>query len=247
MRSLRPTVIDALNRFVDDQRAVADEGARLAFSLVQFDTNQRFEVVIDAVPVVEVRELTLDDYRPRGGKPLLDAVGRLIETLDQRVARTPDEDQIVFIVTDGLENASTDFDLDDIGRLIDARDEAGWTFLYLGANHDSFEVAHHMGVGAGNTRNFAGSDQGAAEAFAEVSASVRAQRGRDRGEREQRRGALFDERSSRDDLLGGRKPGSRRPSSGGRQYFRPRQGESSQQMARRIREALDPAHREDRS
>lgn len=241
MGSVRETVVNGMNAFIDDQRATADDGARLLFTLVQFDTKQPFDVVIDAVPVLEVRKLTLEDYRPDGGTPLLDAVGRLIETLDRRVAGRPDEDQIVFIITDGLENASTDFDIDAIRRRIDARTEDGWTFLYLGAEHDSFSTAGRMGVASGNTRNFVRSDDGTSQAFSEVNSSVQVQRLRSRDERDQRRNALFDERTDRHEVIGrDRKPATRH-------YFRPRPGESSQQMARRIREVLDPDQRQDRS
>ncbi len=77
--------------------------------------------------------------------PLLDAIGRLLETLDQRIADPAhvDEDQIICIITDGAENASTDFTPGQITELIEARTKAGFTFMFLGANQTASPPARH--------------------------------------------------------------------------------------------------------
>jgi len=201
MSPLREQVLEGVNNLFDEQRAAstgATAASALRVTLVQFNTKAPFDVSIDAVPIAEVVDLEWDDFKPRGGTPLLDAVGRLIERLDER---PDDEDQLVAIVTDGHENASTDYTLAHIHKLIEARTEAGWTFLFLGANQDSFRAAGNMGVRRGNTRNFSSSGRGTARAFSEINSTVSAQRGRSRSERRMLSDQLLAERTDEDDML----------------------------------------------
>jgi hypothetical protein len=50
-------------------------------------------------------------------------------------------------MTDGLENASTDYDAHAIAELVRRYDERpNWTFVYLGAGHDSIHAARDTAV-----------------------------------------------------------------------------------------------------
>ena len=44
---------------------------------------------------------------------------------------------IVVITTDGLENSSEHYTQEQVRRMIEARKECGWEFLFLGANIDA--------------------------------------------------------------------------------------------------------------
>ena len=64
-----------------------------------------------------------------------------------RVSRETDRadvDQVVAIVTDGLENASREHTFADVTRLIAERTERGWAFMYLAAGFDAFEQGQRM-------------------------------------------------------------------------------------------------------
>lgn len=237
MSPLREQVVTGFNTFLAEQRSSAAEAAALAVSLVQFDGQAPFHVVIDAVPATEVVDLGWDDYKPRGSTPLLDAIGRLIETLDHRILEPAhvDEDQIICIITDGAENASTDFSAAQIKKLIEDRTRAGFTFIFLGANQDSFTSGKTLGMARGNTRNFAASADGARRVFEEVSGSVADQRRRTKYERHEAKDALLAERIDETETLGGDDP--RQGRQPGKQYFRPRRGESIEDLSRRIRQA----------
>src|SRR3990167_6944268 len=71
-------VIGGVNSFIEEQKKLPDP-ASIAF--VRFDTEaiERFRAM---GPLSEVQPLTLADYQPRGGTPLLDAVGTTIAKLD---------------------------------------------------------------------------------------------------------------------------------------------------------------------
>ena len=82
MSGLRSDAVGGFNGFVAEQQGKPGE---CALTLVQFDSNNPYEVIHDAVPIGKVPELTPEQYTPRGMTPLLDALGRLIEAVDGRL------------------------------------------------------------------------------------------------------------------------------------------------------------------
>ena len=193
MSRLTQDVIGGFNTFVADQ---AQEPGRAHLTLVQFDSQAPFEIIHDAARIEEVPPLTTDIYGPRGSTPLLDAIGELIEHADRRVdARArddqPAEDQLLVIFSDGLENASRRFDRARVAELISERQEAGWEFVFMGANQDSYLEAGRMGVSQESISNFEASAAGTAAAFQSISRATREYRGKTRIERTRDSGTFF--------------------------------------------------------
>ena len=186
MSPLREQVVEGVNQLFADQRdAIASGGdasdapAALRITVAQFDSRAPFEINVDAMPIADVADLTTDDFTPRGDKPLLDAIGRLVQHLD---GRPDDEDQLIAIVTDGQENASTDYTITAIRNLIEERTEAGWTFLFLDANQDSFRAVSDYGMRRSQRRKASASPRGTARVFNELNSSVAAHRNRSRSD-----------------------------------------------------------------
>ena len=124
MRRLQGEVVSSFNGFLAEQRARSGE---CNLTLVQFDSEDPFEVIHEAVPVTEIPDLTADRYRPRAATPLLDALGRLVEQADARVKRLGrKEDQIVGVFTDGLENASRAWSREKLFEVVEERKRGGW-------------------------------------------------------------------------------------------------------------------------
>lgn len=116
---------------------------------------------------VPAREITGDLIVPRGSTALLDAVGNAVARLREKLRTLPDEacpaNVIVVVVTDGLENASKEFSVNGVRKLVETQQaEAGWEFLFLGANVDSFEVGGGLGFAASSTINYDASPDAAA-------------------------------------------------------------------------------------
>ena len=190
MEPLAASTIDSVNGFLAKQRA--HPGA-LRLSLADFDSQEPFRTVIDAVPIAEVLDLTENDYQPRGGTPLLDAIGRGVERCDARIVLDPDEDQVLVIITDGLENASTDYDGDTISKLLDARQEAGWAVLFLGANQDSFDTGSALSMKTGNVRDFDANLDGVRSALLATGDALIEHRSRSKLQRRRMKDRLYDE------------------------------------------------------
>jgi len=171
MELLAPDVIGGFNQFVADQ--VAKLG-KTRLTAVQFDGQDAFDVICDAVAIDDVPNLTSSVYRPRASTPLYDAMGKLIQTADRRLENRseknkPGEDQLVIVFTDGCENASREFDREQVFDLIKERTDAGWTFVFMGANQDSYAESHKIGMSDGNVQNYEATPGSVKAAFASIS------------------------------------------------------------------------------
>lgn len=190
MTPIAYATIDALNGFLAKQRVLPGV---LRVTLADFDSQEPFRIVADAIPVAEMLDLTPTDYEPRGATPLFDAIGRAIERCDARAQADAEEDQVLVIITDGLENASTDFDGPKIAALLEARQEAGWAVLFLGANQDSFATGSQLGMHGGNVRNFAATSSGIRDAVDLAADTVAHHRARPSETRRSAKDDLFDQ------------------------------------------------------
>ncbi len=99
-------------------------------------------------------ELTLNDVHCSGYTALYDAIGHTI-TRHQPVSG---ELTMVAIMTDGMENASRDYSLADVKRLIEEKTKEGWLFTFLGADLNSSRDADELGIKKEDQKYFKKSD-----------------------------------------------------------------------------------------
>ena len=189
MNGVQSDVVDGFNGFIDEQRKKSEE---CALTLVQFDSNDPYEVIHEAVPLHKAPDLTLEQYQPRGMTPLLDALGTLIEKADARLESIGgEEDQIVAVFTDGLENASRRWSREKLFDVISDRRNAGWVFVFMGANQDSYAQAGRLGVPDHAIQDFQADGHGVQAAFGSFNRAVREWRGATPEERTRRREEAF--------------------------------------------------------
>lgn len=150
METCRTDAIGAVNSFL--RQSKSDQGTDGRLSLIAFDTGS-IDVLRDRVPLATCAEIRPEEYQPRGGTPLLDAVAHGVALLDKSVQ--PKERQVLAIMTDGLENASKEYSKEAVHALLTRKQkEQGWLVVYLGADHDAWEQARHLGLSQGNTAAF---------------------------------------------------------------------------------------------
>ena len=174
MSRIADDVIGGFNDFLTRQQA---EGPDARITLVQFDSQDAHCVLLNGTPIAEAKPLSRNTYQPRGGTPLLDATARLIhlgtqaETL-RRNADLPTE-QVVFVsITDGEENESREFTLEQVRDVITEREAAGWTFVFLSAALDAYGDAHRLGLRHGSTQAFSPDGDGTALAMNSLSVKM---------------------------------------------------------------------------
>lgn len=159
-----------LRSFVEDQKSLAGD---VRFTLIQFDSTDPCEVVYDGTPIADVGGI---DLVPRGGTPLLDAIGKAAAHVEKRVAERKPDQIIVMVITDGEENQSREWTRDRIKQRVTELEASGWKFLFLGANIDSFAEAAAIGVSHGTSMDFANNTVGAKALYRGLSANVRSAR-----------------------------------------------------------------------
>ena len=165
MDAIKDDAIGGFNSFLSEQKNI-DRSANVTFAL--FD--DRYQLIHDGKDIQEVENLTKSTYQPSGMTALLDAVGRTVDRVGERLDALPDsekpENVIVFILTDGMENASSDYKKDQIKEMIEhQQSKYDWEFIYGGANQDAFAEAGGMGIKAENTFDFEATGEGTRKAY----------------------------------------------------------------------------------
>jgi uncharacterized protein YegL len=207
MASMADDVIGGFNTFLKDQKA---DGRDAAMTLIQFDSMDAHEVLAEGALLESVSPLTAQTFQPRGGTPLYDAMGHAIADatirVEQRHAWGKPAEELLFVTfTDGHENQSREYDREKIFQLVSKREEAGWTFVYLGANQDSYAAGGDVGFRAGNIQNFAGDGQGSRAAFASLSSSTSRRRAKIRSGQQYDKSDLFEGHKEAERQLKGRR------------------------------------------
>ena len=175
MSHLTGDVIGGFNEFLEQQKA---QPGKARMSVVLFDGQNPYEVVVDGRRIAEVPALTAGVYQARSSTPLFDALGTLLERADQRISQRAEtgrkaEDQLVLIFTDGHENASSRFDRARVFEMIKDRQDAGnWTFVFMGANQDAYATGGGMGFDPGSTQNYRGDGTGTRSSWDSVNMAV---------------------------------------------------------------------------
>jgi len=108
--------------------------------------------------VAQVPNLTEDTYRPEASTPLYDAIGQTLAAADREAP--PESKKLFVILTDGLENASREYTHEGIVRMMKDYERQGWTFVYLGADHDAWAAGGDLGIAGDNTISFCRRDTG---------------------------------------------------------------------------------------
>ena len=148
MSGLVSDTIGGFNSLVEKQKK---EPGACAVTTVLFD--DKYELLHDSVALNGILPMTEREYFARGSTALLDAIGRSIDKTANAQRGTADEERaekvLFVIITDGMENASREYSADRIRNMISAqKEQAGWEFLFLGANMDAIQVASHFGIAA---------------------------------------------------------------------------------------------------
>ena len=169
MSGLESDTIGGFNGMIAQHRS---EGGDVLVSTVLFD--HEHEVVHDRVRIADVPALTSKEYYTRGCTALLDAMGDAIHHIKNvhKYARPEDRPaRTMFIITtDGMENSSTRYTADQVRAMVKQQEEAGWAFVFLGANIDAVEVAGGLGIRPEFAAEFACDAAGVRENFASLGA-----------------------------------------------------------------------------
>ncbi len=136
----RERTIEAVNAFF---RAL---GADVRVTLATFNSATGVAFRCGDTPAQDVPPLTSQNYRPAAVTPLFDALGKMIEYM--RGVAQPGDKVVIQVVTDGLENASQEYDLDAVKALLAQQAADGWAFAYIGAGPEAWGGGSQVNLAA---------------------------------------------------------------------------------------------------
>ncbi len=143
MQGVRDATISGFNEYV---LSVRNQHPDALLSLRLF-SSQKYEKLTHLTPLPHVPKLPYDNYSPNGGTPLYDSIARLVREMEDGVRGVDPVPEVLFVImTDGEENASREFNRERIFEMIDQKQKSGWTFVFLGANQDAWQVGRSIGV-----------------------------------------------------------------------------------------------------
>ena len=173
MSSIQSATREGLNGYLNTLREDNKNTDEVLVSITVFDTvsvyggswsnrlENRIVTIFDMVPLSEIPEITEEHYRPDGGTPLYDAIGETISRTDEALLGVKGKPDVLFvIITDGEDLHSSQLTDKDAKCLIEEKQGAGWTPIYLGANQDAWAVSGKLGIAAGSTKAYAATNEG---------------------------------------------------------------------------------------
>lgn len=160
MHSIKMDAIGGFNTFIEDQKKVEGEAK---VSVYIFD--DVYEILYEEQDIQNAPLLNTENFVPRGGTALHDAIGRTINSVGERLAKTPEEERpenvLFLIITDGGENMSREFSGNKIKEMIEHQEEKySWDFTFIGANQDAALVGGLLGIKSHKTMSFAATSDG---------------------------------------------------------------------------------------
>jgi len=171
MSGLEKDTIGGFNSMIEKQK---NEDGEAVISAVLFDDFS--EVIYNRVALDEIRPMTDKDYYVRGCTALLDAIGGAINHIKTVRKAMPKEERpektIFIITTDGMENASRQYNYTKVKEMIEKRQSKGWEFIFLGANIDAVAEAAKMGIKASRAVEYSNDHEGTALNYAVLSNTV---------------------------------------------------------------------------
>ena len=160
MSGLESDTIGGYNSMLAKQK---EEEGEAVWTTVLFD--DRVERLHDRISLEKVNPITSREYYVRGCTALLDAIGATIHHIGRTQKELPEDQRpektIFIITTDGMENASREYDYEKVKKMIEKKKaKHHWEFIFLGANIDAVQVAHQFGVAANRAVRYESDSEG---------------------------------------------------------------------------------------
>lgn len=167
MMKVKDATIEGFNAYIQTLRE-DDSASLIRFTLTHFNSN-KVDVRFAGVKLKAVPLLTPASYQPAAMTPLYDAVGQTIRATEQQIADKKNPPDVLLVIqTDGLENYSREYDQKGIFDLIREKRQQGWTFVFLAADLDAWQIGSQMGLTATSSTRYDGSVGGTRTMYAQM-------------------------------------------------------------------------------
>ena len=163
MYKKRKDTIGSFNQMLEKQKREPGE-AYITTALF----SDQCDVLYSHTPIRETEELAEQDYYIGGNTALFDAIGKVFHQTDSLLeGREGDYEEkvLVFIITDGMENASVQYGRQQIKKLMEEKQKKGWVILFFGTDMEMIKLAEDTGIRKENTTCYPDTAEGIRESF----------------------------------------------------------------------------------
>jgi uncharacterized protein YegL len=171
MENIRDGMVSGFQELISKQRR---EPLRTTVSLWQFD-----DVIECCYSFASFDDVAEYELYPCGMTALHDAIGKVVTSEGEKLALLPEGQRpgqvVVTVISDGRENASTEYDGTRVAAMLKHQQEAyGWGVLYLGTNQDAIAEGAKIGVGQDRSLSYDSTSRGTQSALRSVSSVMSA-------------------------------------------------------------------------
>jgi uncharacterized protein YegL len=147
MISIKKPIINGFNELINSVKNIEEEFQEQEhfISLISFNSKKN-NVIHFTEPVSKIITINDNNYNPESSTPLFDAMGLSILKLKHYLNNKNNYSVLVTILTDGEENASKEFTLIEIKRIIEELKTENWTFTYIGTDHDIDKTVKDLSI-----------------------------------------------------------------------------------------------------
>ena len=195
MEGIHKDMEGGIKTFLEKERGTKD---KTKVSLFKFDDVYEVEFVDkDIKDPIDIKIVS------RGTTSLLDAIGKTIASVGEKLVTMHEDDRpnrvLFFIVTDGFENSSREYKLEQVKHLIKLQRETyAWDFVFLGTTEEVMAQHVDLGIGWASTVMSGATGQSINTAFAAMTDSYQDYKKLDRNDVSTRR-QTFNTRTVRDE------------------------------------------------
>ena len=176
MSGLESDTIGGFNATINKQK---DEEGEALVSVVLFSDVSK--VLYDRIKIEDVKQMTKKEYYVNGCTALYDAIGGAIHHIKNVHKYIREEDKpektMFIITTDGYENASREYDIYKINKMINEMKKINnWEFIFIGANIDAIKTARAFGIDEDNAVNYIADEEGTKKNYKAMDKAIRSYR-----------------------------------------------------------------------
>jgi hypothetical protein len=157
-------ILDSVNSFIANQKKTCPDTTISVLTFSETITTLYYKMAIANVP-----DITAKDVVPQSSTALYDAFAEGLEILN---SSKESNNQVILVITDGLENASKDNTRSQIVEKIAKGIEKGYLIKFLGGGHDAVGIGLGLGIAEDCCLSFTNNDDGLGSAMLAASQSL---------------------------------------------------------------------------
>jgi uncharacterized protein YegL len=147
MQSIKTTIIQGFNELVQTIQGIEKQFPEQEHFITFVSFNGLGHKMLHFNdPANKLNHINDNNYNPEASTPLFDAMGFSLNKQKNSLQGKTDFNVLVTILTDGEENASIEFSINQIKGLVEELKQNCWTFTYIGTDHDVEKIASSLSI-----------------------------------------------------------------------------------------------------